>query len=103
MGTNLVKGGVLLKRRVNLTREVYIGAILVLMSGFFIIETNKLNAMAARYPRIILFTLLVLSAALLAQGVYYSLNIKKISQKYGKEKQEINLSVLDSVYTRIVI
>lgn len=60
-----------MKKR-KILKEVWIGLGLTLFSLFFLSEANKLMKAAAKYPKFILTTLLVLSAALLVQSIYYS-------------------------------
>lgn len=77
----------------KITREVYLGIVLSLFSVFFLLETNKMNIRAAKYPRIILVTLLVLSVGLLIQGIYYSIYRDKYEERHGKDNKEIGLAV----------
>ena len=61
-----------MNKKFSLVREVLLGLGLVIFSAFFLGQCSNLNQKAAEYPRIILTVLLVFSAALLAQGIYFS-------------------------------
>lgn len=50
--------------------------------------------MRLQYPKIILTVLLVLSAALLIQGIYYTFNPERYNNRYGKSNKSIRWSVV---------
>ena len=83
-----------MKKKFSIVREVWLGLGLVAFSLFFLQETNGLNKRAQEYPRIMLTVLLVLSAALLIQGIYYSFNIERYQKRYGKSTKSIEWSVV---------
>lgn len=89
-------GKSLVKKKFAPVREVWLGLFLVAFSGFFLQQCNNLNQKAAQYPRIILTILLIFSAALLIQGVWYSFRPEAYHEKYGKNKQEINWAVVSN-------
>ena len=55
------------KRKIN--NDVYIGLFLAAVSGFFFYEATKIHPMAARFPKVILAALLIMSVVLFAMGV----------------------------------
>lgn len=84
-----------MNRKFKLVRETWLGLILVLFSAFFLEQCNELNQKAAQYPRIMLTVLLVLSAALLIQGLYYGFNPEKYEKSYGESNKEISWKVVN--------
>ena len=82
------------KEFVAVVREVWLGLGLVLFSAFFLQQCSTLNQNAAQYPRIILTVLLVLSAALLIQGLYYTFNPERYDKRYGQSNKSIRWSVV---------
>ncbi len=83
-----------MNKKFSLVREVWLGLGLVVFSAFFLGQCNNLNQKAAQYPRIILTVLLAFSAALLVQGIYFSLRPAVYEEKYGKSKKSISLDVI---------
>lgn len=83
-----------MKKRCAIVREVWLGLGLVLFSAFFLQQCSTLNQNAAQYPRIILTVLLVLSAALLIQGIYYTFNPERYDKRYGQNNKSIRWSVV---------
>lgn len=83
-----------MKKRYAIVREVWLGLGLVLFSAFFLQQCSTLNQNAAQYPKIILTVLLVLSAALLIQGIYYTFNPERYNNRYGKSNKSIRWSVV---------
>ena len=83
-----------MNKKFSLVREVWLGLGLVIFSAFFLGQCNNLNQKAAQYPRIILTVLLVFSAALLVQGIYFSFRPAVYEEKYGKSKKSVRLDVI---------
>ena len=83
-----------MKKRCAIVREVWLGLGLVLFSAFFLQQCSTLNQNAAQYPRIILTVLLVFSAALLIQGLYYTFNPERYDKRYGQSNKSIRWSVV---------
>ena len=83
-----------MKKRCAIVREVWLGLGLVLFSAFFLQQCSTLNQNPAQYPRIILTVLLVLSAALLIQGLYYTFNPERYDKRYGQSNKSIRWSVV---------
>ena len=55
------------KRKIN--SDVIIGVILMLFSAFFLWESGKMHVGAARFPRLVLVTFLIMSAVLIVVGI----------------------------------
>ena len=85
-----------MKKKFSIVREVWLGLFLVAFSGFFLKQCDNLNQKAAQYPRIILTILLIFSAALLVQGIWYSFRPEAYQEKYGKSKQDVNWNVISN-------
>lgn len=83
-----------MKKKCSVVREVWLGLGLVLFSLFFLQQCGNLNQNAAQYPKIILTVLLVLSAALLLQGIFYTFNPERYDKRYGKSNKSIQWSVV---------
>lgn len=83
-----------MKKKVSIVREVWIGLALVLFSVYFLFQCNGLNEKAAQYPRIIISVLLILSAALLIQGLYYTFKPESYYKRYGKDNKSIEWGVV---------
>ncbi|MGI6029075.1 MAG: tripartite tricarboxylate transporter TctB family protein [Candidatus Heteroscillospira sp.] len=83
-----------MNKRFSIVREVWLGLGLVGFSLFFLQQSSNLNARAQQYPKIILSVLLVLSAALLIQGVYYSFKPENYQKRYGKSTKSIEWGVV---------
>ncbi|MBO6041083.1 MAG: tripartite tricarboxylate transporter TctB family protein [Oscillospiraceae bacterium] len=83
-----------MKKKISVVREVWLGLFLMAFSGFFLKQCDNINQKAAQYPRIILTILLVFSAALFLQGVWYSFRPEAYREKYGKNMQAVNWNVV---------
>ena len=83
-----------MNKKFSIVREVWLGLGLVLASLFFLQQCGTLNERAAQYPKIILSVLLILSAALLVQGVFYSFRPERYQKRYGKSNKSIQWSVV---------
>lgn len=83
-----------MKKKLSVVREVWLGLGLVAFSLFFLQQCSTLNKRAQQYPKIMLTVLLIFSAALLIQGIYYSLNIERYQKRYGKSTKSIEWSVV---------
>ena len=83
-----------LKKNFSVVREVWLGLGLSLFALFFLWQCNNLNQRAAQYPRIMLTILLILSAALLVQGIYYSFQPGRYHNRYGKSNKSIQWKVV---------
>lgn len=81
-------------KKFKIVREVWLGLGLIAFSAFFLNECNKLNQMAAQYPRIILSVLLGFSIALFIQGVWYSFRPVQYAARYGKSTKDVNWKVV---------
>lgn len=83
-----------MKKKASIVREVWIGLALVLFSVYFLFQCNNLNEKAAQYPLIIISILLILSAALLIQGLYYTFKPESYYKRYGKDSKSIEWGVV---------
>ena len=83
-----------MNKKFSIVREVWLGLGLVLFSLFFLWQCNSLNQRAALYPRIMISILLILSASLLVQGLFYSFQPERYEKRYGKSNKSIQWSVV---------
>lgn len=83
-----------MKKNFRIVREVWLGLGLSLFSLFFLRQCDGLNQRTAQYPKIMLTILLLLSAALLLQGLYYSFQPEQYQRRYGKSNKSIQWNVV---------
>lgn len=83
-----------MNKKFSIVREVWLGLGLVLFSLFFLWQCNNLNQRSAQYPRIMLSVLMVLSAAMLIQGLFYTFQPERYYRRYGKSNKSIQWNVV---------
>ena len=83
-----------MNKKFTVVREVWLGLALTAFSAFFLQQTSTINKRAQQYPRIILTVLLILSLALLIQGIYYSFHYENYLKRYGKSTKSIEWGVV---------